>query len=318
LTNIPLKTIVKQSTHIENHFLAKSGISFRNSDNQLAHVYGFGSHSNKNKAMVASKFELLERLYATYDLHEVSSPSSYKIFQGFLHSDFKIKMEFDSSEVLLDAKMEENLTDANGLGCHHFFPLAVRHGLFEVIERHLLANIWYNDYQLFSLGKSIILKKNLRLRYYCLANANIPLAIAILDKLEDGVWILGSCVRLPFRDALTHAKNEAVMLLESAISQNEQAYSKEMDHRLDSLKDIKFSLAREIFFQSKVIGKIDSLDCKFSISSMIRSTLNENSLWVVPLHSSNKLNVVRIIDKTAKNPRWLRIEKSEIPLDPFC
>ncbi len=316
--HIPLKTLLTSSGYSYGHFLAKSGICFK-SEQTKNYIYGFGFNEDKEKAIMASKFEALERLYATNAFHQ-----NIKSFEGYSFEIPNRYKTFLPSEVLISNTLTpgEKSADANGLGCHQDLNYALNHAILELIERHLLAEIWYGNDLVYEIEeKTIIRNDGWHIRFYTSFCFDVPFVIAVLTNFNKNIWILGSALRESFLQSLEHAKNEAFMLLESAFLEDGIAYSEDVEKRLSSLKNIRFSQARERFFRSKTSNKNVRLDVKkkYLTREIICETLGDNPIWIVPLLRNKYINVIRVVCDSAKNPRWLRGSCSAfLPTDPFC
>ena len=315
---IPLKTLLSSSTKSSGHFLAKSGICFKSQQNDTC-VYGFGFSEIEENAKLGSQFEALERLYSNRAFHQ-----NKENFLGYsLHMPNEFRT-FSASEVLVSSILtfEEKSADANGLGCHPDIDQAKKHAILELIERHLLAEIWYGNGLISEVKEKVIREDSWQVRFYTSFCLDVPLAIAIVNNFEGSVWVLGSALRESFLQSMKHAKNEAFMLLESAFLENGVAYSVDVERRLASLKNKSYSNAREKFFQSKISNKnkeLDTIKKRYKTEEIIEKALGGNPIWMVNLFKNDRLSVVRAVCDSAKNPRWLRGIGSEfIPLDPFC
>jgi len=316
---VPLKTIISSSAQSSGHFLAKSGI-FVKSGQHNTYVYGFGFNEVKENAKRASQFEALERLWATYAFHQ-----DKKNFIGYSLKTPNECRIFSPSQVLIGSVLtsEEKSADANGLGCHPAIDQAVNHAVLELIERHLLAEIWYEDGLVFEIKeKALIREDGWQVRFYTSLGIDVPLAIAIVSNTDKSVWVLGSALRESLSQSSEHAKNEAFMLLESAFFENGTAYSKDIEKRLLSLKNKNYSHAREDFFRAKVSNKNKQIDVTskiYSTREIVEKVLGDNSIWIVNLFNDVRISVVRAICDFAKNPRWFRhLQSGFPPLDPFC
>lgn len=315
---VPLKTLISISSKSKNYFLAKSGICVK-SEHCDTYAYGFGFNKVQEHAKIASQFETLEHLWATYAFH-----CSKKKFNG---NSFVMPMKsrvFSPSEVLISSIITpgEKSADANGLGCHPVKDLAVNHAVLELIERHLLAEIWYGDGLVLEIKEKILsCEDDWEVRFYTSFDFEVPLAIAIVSNQDKGVWVLGSALKETLLRSLEHAKNEALMLLESAYIEDGIAYSKDIENRLSSLKNKYFFQRREDHFMSKIVNKNSTIDAtkKFLTNEIIDKVLGINPLWIVNLFDGARFSVVRAICDAAKNPRWLRhLHSKAFPLDPFC
>lgn len=316
--HIPLTTVLSSSKQSSGFFLAKSGISFKSREKNVS-ILGFGFNKIREKAKEASQFEALERLCAARTLHQNKNS-----FIGYSLKMPQKNRVFSPSEVLIGSMLTfgEKSADANGLGCHPDILQAINHAVLELLERHLLSNIWYENGFVSEIRELAEVREDgWHVRFYTSCDFDLPITIAIVTNAEMSVWALGSALRESFFHSIEHAKNEAFMLLESAFLIQGTTYSKDVGTRLSSLKNISYSQTREKFFQSKIKKNkhFDSISRKYSISEMIDKTLGLNPIWIINLFKNVRINAVRVICEFAKNPRWLRNSRSKlVPLDPFC
>lgn len=317
---IPLKTVVNESQIFPDFFLAKSGIKFSNGSRKSRLISGFGFSKNKDQAINSSKFESLEHFYSTYDFNQ-NYINKNKVFGGMNLTNGAQRV-FLPSEVVLGPVPEEigKCADANGLGCYAFYEKAVEHGTLELIERHLLAQIWYGPMLVTEMPEACLTVSRFRIRLFTPCAPFVPMAIAIIDDLQEGIWALGSAARLCMESAIEHAIEEAMMLVESASIEKGFSYSEEIEQRILSLRSEKLSKLREEFFESK-IKKCEKglLSLSMQLDEIVRLSLSDSSeIWVVNFLKSEKLHVVRALCPIAQNPRWLRRDNLAVPDDPFC
>lgn len=320
---IPIKTLVNQSVHTSGFFLAKSGVCFKDFNEQNVRVSGFGFNQDKNNAIKSSQYETLEHLYALYSFQKTALCCEDNL-TGLLWQNQDEKRVFTLPEILIGPYPYEvsKSADANGLGCHPSYNLAVDHSILELVERHLLSLIWY-DNELIKEIKTNELKPDctLTIRHYTLLNRQVPFVITILSELEKGFWILGSALRVSFAEAIKHSTNEALMLLEGSGIENGLTYSDDAKMRLNLLKNKEMSLFRSEFFSKKIKDEsFVDLYRQYKINEIVNRVLENAPIWIVELYRNKDISVVRAICEECKNPRWLRHKANQfnIPLDPLC
>ncbi|MGK5595745.1 MAG: YcaO-like family protein, partial [Parachlamydiaceae bacterium] len=241
LDQIPLKTIVNKSQIFPNFFLVKSGVKFRNGFGKSRLISGFGFSKNQEQAVKSSQFETLEHFYATYDFHQ-DCIRKENAFKGINLKNSAIR-NFQFKEVVLGPIPEEigKAADANGLGCHPSHEKAVEHGILEIIERHCLAQVWYGPMLVVEIPEAYSIISHFHVRVFTPCISFVPMAITVVYNLKDGIWALGSSVRLSMEKAIEHALQEALMLIESSSIKGGFAYSEEIEQRILSLRNKNIS-----------------------------------------------------------------------------
>lgn len=320
---IPIKTILNQSNFTPDFFLAKSGVCFKDHEGNNIRVNGFGFNRDKIKATKSSQFEVLEHLYALYSFQKkaLSCKESFTAYSWVNKNENKI---FKTSEVLIGPFPYEvdKSADANGLGCHTIYNQAIDHSIFELIERHLLALVWYENELVVEIkNEKNIINNRFNIFHYTLFSKQIPFVITILSDLEKGIWILGSALRHSFAEAMEHSTNEALMLLESTFTENGNSYSEDSKKRLKLLRDKEFCLIRNEFFLKKNNGRKNfDLYHQYNTDEIVNQVLDEKSIWIIDLFINDSFSIVRALCTESKNPRWLRrlTNQSHIPIDPLC
>ncbi|MBX9703199.1 MAG: YcaO-like family protein [Silvanigrellaceae bacterium] len=316
---IPLKTIVNRSQIFPDFFLAKSGVKFSTFSGRSKLISGFGFSKNEDQAINSSKFEALEHFYATYDFNQ-NYIKKKNNFRGVNLKNNELR-DFVPSEVVLGPVPLEigKSADANGLGCHTSYEKAVEHGILEMIERHFLAQVWYGPMSVVEIPEIHSIISQFRIRLFTPSTSFVPMAIAVIYNLQDGIWALGSAVRLSMERAIEHAIQEAMMLIESSSNEKGFSYSEEIEQRILSLRNTNLSKLRKEFFESKITEcKKGLLSMYMQLDEIIALTFDASKIWIIDFFKSKELNVIRAICPIAKNPRWLRACKLDIPNDPFC
>ncbi len=323
LNQIPIKTVVHFSRIFYGFFLAKSGIKFQNSIRKSQLVSGFGFSKSKEAALNSSRFEALEHLYATYDFQKEVIQKN-RFFYGAALSNPNTKQTFPPSSILVGPVPDDlgKGTDANGLGCHTLHEKAVEHAVFEIIERHCLAQLWYGPMRVLEMKGTNVQVGDFRMRYFTLEALSVPFAVTIIDNVNEGIWVLGSAVRHSIDAAIAHAQHEAMMLIESSLIENGISYSAEIEQRILSLKNRDLSVAREDYFNSKKSGYTSSQSHVVSVTNVAETAEKAfgwvNNIWVIDLCKCAELCVVKVLCPQAQNPRWHRENNKGVPYDPFC
>lgn len=179
------------STINENFFIAKSGISFKNWNNEYTIIGGYSYGTSRDHVEKVSKYELLERLLSHYDFHENKS-----IWTGYKLTDLKLKKTFARNKVLIGSLPESNsalCADSSGLAFHTQLELAIDKSVSELIERHILCEIWFlKKIDLYLIKDTYLGIDDFRLRNYTIKG--LPFSLSFLTSDNKKIAFCGSCL----------------------------------------------------------------------------------------------------------------------------
>lgn len=323
MLNIPINSLSRICKADSSYFIGKSGVYVQNWEGKKQLYIGFSIAKNKDVAIDGSKFELLERLLATYDLNKIKLKNSpfLKLIQWSTGRDFGTLY---ATEVILENSPlgTPKLKDASGLGLHTSFEKASEHAVFELLERHILCKIWYkNDTQIFLLDKYIHLNYTFSFYSIC-SHQNIPFSLCLITDINNGIFITGSAFSYSLPQAIDKSKLEGLMLLDSFLNKD-NGFAQSSKARIYSTRDKKFFSDRYAHLTSKIVEKrySDCLDVIADLKNICDEiNLNIDDILVSPIYSENELIVVRAISPhSLKLPDMRESEYALcVPMDPFC
>jgi len=321
-TSIPINTIVRQSKVDDRYYVAKSGVNFYNWQGIKGFFGGFYISENKEIAIKVSKIEVLERLYALYDLNK-QKLNTDKFIKKLSWPDLVHIGTVNPRDVLFGESPfgESNLRDASGLGASKDLISASIHAVFELLERHWLAKIWYEDAFLIQIRPTLEVKENFCLNLYTVDCPNpMPFVVACITSKDSTLFLCGSAVSNKLTDSIHKATMEAYLLLDSFLS-GDKGICQSNKERLLSLQKKEFSLLRESFVKKKVRHIIDMDNFEMDNMLIQKLTLGSiNNIFICPITEKADFCVVRAISQEAlKLPEVRkRYNGHDIPFDPFC
>jgi len=319
---IPIRTLVVPTSIALDCFLSKSATKLVAGNERTRVILGFAADEDESLAANRSRWEVYERFWATYPF-ALGLPPDADV-DAYVWPSGKRKA-VKAKDILLRFIDESVSSDATGLAFGESFRDAFMRSILEVCERHLLASIWYKKSMVLSTTKSISLREDAFLSFYCSAQyGGIPLVIAVLDYPSKDLWVCGSALCLNYLQAEKKAKFEALMIAESLLSESFPFYSKESARkRYWSLKG-PLSKQRKSYFYSLIAGKSDNIaQCidNNDANNLIKILLGDDSeLLVSVIHKNRNEYVVRALSTYALSPAKERsgVSDESIPLDPFC
>lgn len=110
------------------------------------------------------------------------------------------------------------VTDGTGLAVHTDYDAARRHAVAELLERTLLAQLWYGVGLPMQSANPPQCEDHCQARTWALDGGSLWFAVADTTDYTLPAYALGAAVRHDRGSAVTHALSEAVMLLDSAQS----------------------------------------------------------------------------------------------------
>lgn len=324
LSTIPINVIHRKSKFPGYGYIAKAGVTICNRLGDDYTYCGFSFNSSKENAIKIAKNEVLERVLATThfnfeygDYKELYLAKSWPNGINFKH--------FHRSEIFL-GEINNNLLDASGLAFNHNEDDAVIHAICELLERNYLVKIWYLNSLLIKIEG---LQNNIdkySIDYFTLSNRNsLPFILVIIKDCKSKTWLCGSAVALSYEKALEKAFNEACLLQDSMISNdNGYCYSEQTRERLMSLKKPLYFDIRQSFVNEKIESSIEwnfiknQNWTKYDCSKLLDKTFIQ--LFVLPIYNDGTNFVMRAISQNVYKIRHARLtlNRPNIPFDPFC
>lgn len=321
--SIPIRSSLRASKIPNGYWMAKSAVKFINWQDQPTLIHGFSFRKDKNESLFISRMEVFERLFACHDFVQSSTLESYQ------WPDRTHLCKIPAEQVLLGSSpgFPNAKFDASGLGWHTVLEKAEQHAILEVIERHLLCHIWYYDLQLVGLGKMEQLSDDLYLEFATVeADIPLPFILAIISDKKDACFVCGSSIGLNSREAKKKAMEEAFMLLDGVLHQDNVLLNPNLktQGRLLSLRNPLVSKTRHLYYNSKISRNMEwnnyfsncLKNLKQICENIFKSSLN---IRCVLLCENGEGCLVRAICPAAMMLKEIRIKyRSNVPPDPFC
>jgi|SRR5579859_983413 len=319
-----VRTRTTQSIVSKTHFVTKSITQLTNWQGRKIVVGGFAAGANANVTKARALSELCERVFALYDFQ-----ANHLIDGQFMRTtnwpaNEKVYL-VDGSAIVLGPTpfSESSSSDASGLSWASNFDRACMHAFFEVLERHLLAEIWYRGRSITKLDRRLIGEFSADV-YTVPTERLVPFALAVLSDRFRQRLVCGSAVRSSLIDAIEHSISEAIMLMDGVLRQDIGSITNESTRaRVLSLSNHKLSIARWQYIERQVDRTERSatpLRCLGALDDILKAIFNgsEPELQIANLYSSDQGHLVRALIPKALH---LNVARATIPCaipDPFC
>lgn len=322
LRDVPVRTVVEESISPTGYFVARSATAFRNQTGKLRVIPGFGFSQNQDDAAVTSRYEVYEHLAGHYEFQAARGSCSFESRDwpgghtgpAFSAPDVLLSMDAPSAHL--------GRNDASGLAHHSTYSRAANHAVLELVERHLLCEIWWEGLQVVRCSPTERIDDLTSIRTYTVAGARmgLPFALAIVNRTSDALWLCGSAVRATLQEAVAHAREEALMLLDNFARNRNWSHDQVGEaERLHALKG-PLSEQRAAHFSNRVVdgsagrGRSDS----WPAVDIAARVLPGSRIFVASLWRDEDSIVVRATSADAKRvPAFRRICSSATPRDPF-
>ena len=214
----------KISTHYEKnsiddtYYIATSGIQLQLYNQNVDLFTGFSCQKNLNDALNKSKYEIFERSLSTYLLSDHSKrDSTYNLFNATNNT----LLEQICSDRILLGPTPRGIAVANaiGLSFHSSLNNAIKHSVFELIERLLLARIWYERNPITIVDYK---KINSHEVYFYTMNSNstIPFIMSVLVDESKNIMCVGASMTDSFDTSIEKSYTESIMLMHSITQTN--------------------------------------------------------------------------------------------------
>ncbi len=226
ILGVPIKTELAPLLADPSRYLARSTVLMRDRANDQQFFFGGASVDTcPRTAEATSQYEVVERIFAMPALHR--DKRSFPTFDYFRDVP---SGTVTADEVLITEKRslagDERRTGtpatrgAVGLGLGSTLRQAKAHALFEAVERHLRASLWYRDSFVRQLAGEHLFGDRYLLRRYCADDVAIPFCLSVVtSEAEHGaVFYVGSAVRRTFAAACRKADHEALMMLDNHLA----------------------------------------------------------------------------------------------------
>ncbi len=306
--DFPIKSTVTASSLQDGNYIAKSGISFKNwkGDNVILGGYSYGA--DQESVLEKSRYEVLERLLAHFDFHKATqSWNGYNIFDP---TESKI---YCRNQILLGELPDidwHQTVDSSGLSYHTDLESAVRHAVYELIERHILCEIWFSQSRKIKLiSEEDLMAQDSRLQIY--TTEDLPFALSFIYSQENAIVFAGSSFSDSLDISISKSRFEALMMFESWCAKtNVVCHSPNTKKRLEQLGNMNF-----YNFFNKIIKNNDAIleeRSTLSFTDFIRY------IYIVKIITKKSAFLVRAVSDNLLSLKKCRLEyKHMVPYDPF-
>lgn len=325
---IKSSAISTETTAFGGHIVARTGIfSTMLGDSRKKFFGGFSCKPRAEEAIHVAPYEVAERILATYKFsNPIYRDSKYEIFSligdkpmGYVRPD----------EVILGPvpyNLKNNL-DAVGLSFHLEKDMAVKHAIYELIERNILCKIWYEDHPLIKISEHKIQDTCYILSNYTIShNPIVPFVMSVIYEKNYEFLCVGAAVSDSISNATLKSSAEAIMLshdviLEKSLNNISNMATKE---RMLSQANPVLSRDRNNYLSKSLKLGDYSYDPNrfFSVSDILRLLdISEDDICYCILHSSLSGVLIRAISKKLKTLRFYRnhyLNTDKFFLDPIC
>jgi hypothetical protein len=214
--------------------------------------------------------------------------------------------------------------DANGLAYQHTKDSAIQHGISELAERHLFAQVWWGHRKLRHLGSDKYEAdpvEEIKVDYYTLNESDPPpFVLATASNLDRNLWVCGSSLDKKFSNAKRHAREESCMILHNYFESNYDLPFQHDPDKRDRLRSIQSDIShdRAAYIKSLISGDETANNKVWSVEDVLDWTFGDTVVRVVPLWEDEYQHVVRILCGEAWDIRETRKEAGEdSPPDVF-
>lgn len=301
------------------HHISKTGLNVKLPNRKDKLFFGgYGCSKNKDLAERAAYFEAYERALSTY-----YPVSSYCNNDKIKYTDIKGENSGESciSEWILGPTpwKQDDFLDAVGLCIHSNYSDAKNHAVLEVLERHILAKIWYLCEPIAFLDKFQISPE-----IFCCSftvTQNVPFVFTITYKKDLSLMCLGSAFSKSLEIAQAKSLSEAVILMDDRLNEREvwNIALPETRARMLSQQDKELNTLRFEYLHSNITQKHLTNGVDVDIFSALG--LSEQNFYCATLFANELGTVVRVKSHTTLRLQTLRKkEKGSIfeKLDLVC
>lgn len=252
---VPITTVVRRSSLPGLGFVAKSGVHLDAGDEHGATIMGFSCGPNVARAAAISRWEVVERAFATWALVADQCDDDGTV-PGYRWPDLAAHVRVPAHEATLGGPDPEVAWDSTGLACGPSVEAAALHAICERVERFVVARVWYADYGLLPLGRPCLLEGGGVLhRYVWAERPTIGFVMTVITDRPPGSLICGTAIRPSLERAAAKSDEEALMLLDSHLEGDDgHCDSDAMRAQLTSLFEPEVAAARRRHLCSRIRG----------------------------------------------------------------
>jgi len=315
LHGVPVATVVRENPIIGG-FAVKSGVEFT-VRKQPQYVFGFSyapAAAQLDSAVRSSKFEVLERLFSTPSIH--GSKLDHAVAAETWSRPPRAITSTRTS--LRDICLQPG-ADSTGLSIQTDAKAGRAHAVSELLERHLLGCIWYeNSINVARLSAELRVYGIFKLAHYTAVAQGkaLPLVIAVVTSDRTGEGFVGSAFDEDPAQAKGRATTEALMLLDGHLQNDDgRTNSPRSSKRLKELASSGRDQLKQITATTSSVSREDFGDG--DLIDLASSIFAESPIDVAQAEIRPGLFLSRARCKDAVTlPEWRRRRPSQP--DPFC
>lgn len=234
--------------------VAKAGLVVNGAHCRNSFIGGFSMAQDADRAVAIARAEVQERLHALYDVAKDNLIEG-RFFPAFSWPGLRSDGVVAADRCILGAHPfgAPPYLDATGLAYRGDLAGAARHAVYEVLERHFAAAVWYDAEPVVEHLPAVPVHAGHVARLFTLANRpHLPFVIAVIAG--PGAFTgAGSCFGSTPASARAHALKEVAMLLDGYLEGDGGACASSAA-RVLSLRDTNVGRARIAHFEGRVVG----------------------------------------------------------------
>lgn len=307
--DLPIEFVSSKGKIKKNHFLVKARLEFI-IDNIEITLVGSSFGSEEDICIEKAKSEIIERFYS----HKFIATNEFYSSRQYIPIEINKIQKFRNNQVTLG-----NDIDATGLS-FHTKENAEKHAIKEIIERHWLSKVWYENEGLILIEH--IHYQDYELMILALDKYDIPFTIAAIINKGKKILFCGSSLKSNYLDSKNHSTNEAYMLYEGYLEQD--PYSPNIavtksQKRIATLNRTIFD--SQLAHLKSMIKSPDNQivsDNEYDLTHIINiSTLNIYDFYIIDFYKFQNQRVVRVINNNTLSLKILRDKRKSFLQDPF-
>jgi hypothetical protein len=320
---LPIKTMARKTLIPKGYYVGKAGIQFLNWQKEWEFLFGFSLCQDEQQAKQIAYYELLERLLARYEIQS-KIRGNISDFTSVAWPSWKPSKDVNPGVIFIGRNpFSQTGVEAAGLALRQTLDEAAEHAIFELLERHLCAKIWYTkDVSLIRVDPGITFEQYV-INFYTTNASGLPFVMAEVISEKCKTITFGHAIRRTFLEASHKARSEAFMLLDCLLHDDNGICSNERTkRRIFSLRR-DLALTRHDYLQNKVTSYESCFpEGQFNCSQVVHKVLGESAISIIPLFQDDKICVVRAISPAVETLAACRyggvpLTATDI-LDPFC
>lgn len=325
-----IKTHVTESSLLPQYYIGSAAVNVLSDNEKWETMCGFSCTENYQQAELIAKYELLERLISRYDiqkrLKKEISHNTYSLLNIYSHK--KIGICPPGKLFIEPNPFSVTGAGASGLALACDIEGAVKHAVFELIERHLCSYLWYtNDIHIYKIFPTISLD-NYKADFYSIYEINIPFVMTVITSFDKKTICLGHAVKETFIEAKEKSFTEAVMMLDNLLKNKDGVCTNDnTKKRIFSLRSEKTRIRLSILKSKEILKlKLTNVEKPYSLREIVQPVCcgdNEDIVVSILYEKQNDdLCVVRAVSDSLhtltfwryQNPGNIELKKA----DPFC